>query len=196
MAPRTDCDHEPHKVEDHRSSVNGQDDAALLPLLPLEPGAAGAEPAGLQPGEFVAAADVAQANRELVADELAATTGEDRRAAGKTCALLLATAGGRTSDAAAVRGDAGSDCSAPGTDGIDNGGQVRHRNRFTAGWGKETCCKNGLQMSQFRLCWYGSHTGSLHSPNVANRRDRRKMMPLLRSKRRFRLRTKRAEMGT
>ena len=28
---------------------------------------------------------------------LAATTGEDRRTAGKTCALLLATAGGRAS---------------------------------------------------------------------------------------------------
>lgn len=54
------------------------------------------------------------------------TTGEDRRTAGQTCALLLATLGGRTSEPAAVRGDAGSDCSAPGTDGIErkDGGQV------------------------------------------------------------------------
>jgi len=37
---------------------------------------------------------------------------------------LSSTAGGRTSDAAAVRGDAGPDRSAPGTDGIDNGGKV------------------------------------------------------------------------
>jgi hypothetical protein len=45
--------------------------------------------------------------------------GEDRRTAGQTCALLLAIAGRRTSDAAAVWGDAGSDCSAPSTDGIE-----------------------------------------------------------------------------
>jgi|SRR5271169_4638932 len=81
--------------------------------------AAGAEPASLQPGEFVAAADVAQANRELVAGKFAATAGEDRRTTGETCALLLATAGGRTSDAAAVRGDARLDRAATDTDGID-----------------------------------------------------------------------------
>jgi hypothetical protein len=37
----------------------------------------------------------------------------------KHARLLLATAGGRTSDAAAVRRDAGPDRSAPGTDGIE-----------------------------------------------------------------------------
>ena len=42
------------------------------------------------PGEFVAAAGVTQANRELVADQLAAAAGEDRWTAGQTCALLLA----------------------------------------------------------------------------------------------------------
>src|SRR5271168_4197967 len=35
---------------------------------------------------------------KLVVDEFTATAGEDRRTAGQTCALLLATAGGRTSD--------------------------------------------------------------------------------------------------
>ena len=60
----------------------------------------------------------------LKQDQLAATAGEDRRTAGETCTLLLATVGGRTSDAAAVRGDAGPDRSAADTDGIDNGGQV------------------------------------------------------------------------
>ena len=49
---------------------------------------------------------------------LAATTGEDGWTAGKTCALLLATACGRASDAAAVPGDAGSDRAATDTDGI------------------------------------------------------------------------------
>jgi hypothetical protein len=71
----------------------------------------------------VAAAGVAEANQELVADESAATVGKYWRAAGEACALLLVTLGGRTSDAAAVRGDAGSDRTATGADGID-GGQV------------------------------------------------------------------------
>ena len=72
----------------------------------------------------VAAAGVAEANRELVAGEPAATVGEDRRAAGQTCPLLLASAGGRTSKPAAVRSDAGPDRATAGTDGIDNDGQV------------------------------------------------------------------------
>jgi len=63
----------------------------------------------------VAAAAVAQANRELVADEFAATAGEDERTASKTCALLLARAGRRASDSAAVRGY---DRAATDTDGI------------------------------------------------------------------------------
>ena len=103
---------------DQGGQAGGEDDAALLSPFPLEPSAAGAEPAGLQPGEFVAAAGVAQANRELVADEFAAAAGEDRRTAGETCSLLLAAAGGETSDAAAVRGDAGTDRAATDTDGI------------------------------------------------------------------------------
>ena len=80
----------------------GEDDATELSSFPLKPGTAGAEPAGLQPGQLVAAAGVAQGNRELVADQLAATTGEDGWTAGETCSLLLAFSGGRTSDAAAV----------------------------------------------------------------------------------------------
>ena len=45
---------------------------------------------------------------------------EDWRAAGEACAVLLATAGGRTYDAAAVRGDARLDCCAPDTERIEN----------------------------------------------------------------------------
>jgi hypothetical protein len=48
--------------------------------LSLEPGAAGAVPTGLQPRQLVATVSVAQANRELVADQSAATVGEDGRA--------------------------------------------------------------------------------------------------------------------
>ena len=104
--------------------------------VPLKPSAAGAEPAGLQSGEFMAAADVAQANRELVADQLATTAGEDRRTAGETCALLLATAGGRTSDAAAIRGDAGSDRSTTDTDGIGRSWSSQQQNPSISWLGK------------------------------------------------------------
>src|ERR1019366_6210975 len=75
----------------------GEDDPHLLSPFSREPGAAVAEPVGLQSGEFMAAAGVAQANRELVADQLATTAGEDRRTACETCPLLrrsVAKAGG------------------------------------------------------------------------------------------------------
>ena len=66
-------------------------------------------------------------NRGLVADESAATAGEDRRTAGQTCALLLVIAGGRTSEPAAVRGDAGPDRATAGTGGIDRWRSSLHR---------------------------------------------------------------------
>src|ERR1022692_249201 len=87
---------------DQGGQAGGEDDPPLLSPFSLEPSAAGAEPASLQPGESVAAAGTAEANRELVADQLAATTGEDRRTAGETCPLLLAFAGGEPSDEAAL----------------------------------------------------------------------------------------------
>ena len=49
----------------------------------------------------MAAAGVAQANRELVADQLAAAAGEDGWTAREACTLLLAFAGGEPSDEAA-----------------------------------------------------------------------------------------------
>ena len=61
-------------------------------------------------------------------DEPAATAGEDRRTTGQTCELLLAIAGGRTSDAAAVRGDARPDRAATDTDGIGGPWSSRQRN--------------------------------------------------------------------
>src|SRR5271169_5458749 len=62
---------------DQRGKASGEDDATELSSFPLKPGTARAESAGLQPGEFVAAAGVTKANRELVAHEFTATTGED-----------------------------------------------------------------------------------------------------------------------
>jgi len=104
---------------DQRRQAGGEDDPPLLSSFSLEPGAARAEPTGLQSGQPVATAGSAEEDRELVADKFATTSGEDRRTAGETCALLLASFGRRTSDAAAVRGDAGSYRVAADWDGIE-----------------------------------------------------------------------------
>jgi hypothetical protein len=71
----------------------------------------------------------------LVADELAAAVGQDGREAGETCPLLLASAGGRTSESAAVRSDAGPDRGATATDGIESWWPRQQRNLSTAGLG-------------------------------------------------------------
>ena len=63
--------------------------AACLPSL-IKSSAAGIEPAGLQLGEFVAAA-VAEANPEPVADQFAATAGENRRPSDQARLVLLIT---------------------------------------------------------------------------------------------------------
>ena len=59
----------------------------------------------LQPGELVAEAGSSSRHLRLVFDQPAAAVGEDGRATGKACAVLLADAGRRTSDANTVRGD-------------------------------------------------------------------------------------------
>ncbi|MGB7723564.1 MAG: IS1380 family transposase, partial [Bryobacteraceae bacterium] len=88
---------------DQRRQAGGEDDSVELPPVPFQRGAAVVERDGLQPGEPVAEAGATEEDRELVADELAATVGEDRRQAGQTCPLLLADAGREPSDAAVVR---------------------------------------------------------------------------------------------
>jgi|SRR3989475_2051084 len=75
---------------DQGRQAGGEDDAAELPSLSVERGAALAECDRLQSGQPVATASVAEEDWELVADELAAAAGEDGRSAGETCALLLA----------------------------------------------------------------------------------------------------------
>src|ERR1035441_9366029 len=97
---------------DQGGQAGGEDDPPLLPPFPLQPSTARAEPAGLQPGEFVAAADVAQAHRELVADELAAAAGENGWKVSETCPLLLATVGGEPPDETVVCQHAPADCRA------------------------------------------------------------------------------------
>src|ERR1017187_3513326 len=97
---------------DQGRQAGGKDDAPELSSFPLEPSAAGVEPAGLQPGEFVAAADVAQANRELVAHEFAATAGDAGWKVSETCALLLAAVGGEPPDETVVCQYVRADCRA------------------------------------------------------------------------------------
>ena len=58
----------------------------------------------LQPRQLMAAAGAAGKDRQLVADQLAAAAGEDRRPAGQTWPISLASVGGEPPDAAAVRG--------------------------------------------------------------------------------------------
>jgi hypothetical protein len=50
--------------------------------------------------------------------------------------------GERTSDAAALRGNAGPDGAAADTDGIADAGQVRSGIGLTRGLGEEKCCRN------------------------------------------------------
>jgi len=53
-------------MREWRGKASGEDDATKLSSFPVESGAARAECAGLQPGQLVAAAGVAQTNRALV----------------------------------------------------------------------------------------------------------------------------------
>ena len=68
------------RAVDQGRQAGGRDDAAFLPPLPGQRGAAVAECYRLQPGQSVAAAGAAQGDRQLVADQLAAAAGENRRA--------------------------------------------------------------------------------------------------------------------
>jgi hypothetical protein len=52
----------------------------------------------------------AEEDRELVTDEFAAAAGQDRRPVDQVRQVLLAAAGGKRADAAAVRGDVTPDC--------------------------------------------------------------------------------------
>ena len=55
----------------------------------------------------------------MVADQFAATAGEDRRQAGEACAVLLAPVGRGSFDEAAVRGNGTEDCGTAPASGVD-----------------------------------------------------------------------------
>lgn len=48
--------------------------------------------------------------------------------------IFFQSAGREPSEPAAIRSDAGADCTAPGSDGIGDGGQVRIEIKITASW--------------------------------------------------------------
>jgi len=70
----------------------------------------------------MAAAGAAKEDRELVADQLAATVGEDRRQADQARPVLLASVGRGPSDTPGVRGDSTADLGAAVTGGVRAGG--------------------------------------------------------------------------
>ena len=122
---------------DQGRQAGGEDDAAELPPVPLQRGAAHAQRDRLQPRQPMAAAGAAEEDRELVADEFAATAGENGRAIGEACPVLLADAGGEPSDEAAVwRHGAAARC-AGGTGWVELGGaQIKILGKKGGGTGR------------------------------------------------------------
>src|ERR1039457_6558628 len=81
-----------------------------------------AEPDRLQLGKPVAVAGAAEEDRELVADQVTATVGEDRGQRCQARPVILASVGRGPSDAAGVRGDSAADLGAAVTGGVRAGG--------------------------------------------------------------------------
>src|SRR2546426_9955385 len=96
---------------DQGRQAGGEDDAAELPSISVERGAALAECDRLQSGQPVATASATEEDWELVADE---------PSAGETCGLLLAFAGRRTSESEAVRQPAENDRDAAAAERVAN----------------------------------------------------------------------------
>ena len=103
-------------------------DAAVVPSVPGERGAPATERPGVQPGQPLAQTGPAAADQTLVAHESPAAAGENRRPAGEARQVLLAPAGGRASDPAAVRRHAAADLGAAGA-----GRLTRHAQRSPPG---------------------------------------------------------------
>ena len=94
---------------DQGGEASSEDDALELPPIPVERGTSVAKRDCLQPRKPVASSGAAAADRELVADEPAATFGEDRWKASETCPLLLASPGREPPHAPPLRGHATAD---------------------------------------------------------------------------------------
>lgn len=86
--------------------------------LPSERSPLATERAGVQPRQSVAAARAPDADRHVVADQPPAAACQNRRPAGQTRAVLLANAGGESSNPTRVRVDASADLGAARADGL------------------------------------------------------------------------------
>ena len=82
-----------------------------------------AQHSGLQPGESVAEAGPSSRHLRLVSDQFAAAVGEDGRATGKACAVLLDDVGGRTPDANQILSNVAKDCA------VASSGKLNDRRR-------------------------------------------------------------------
>jgi hypothetical protein len=133
---------------DQGRQAGGEDHAAELPPVPVQRGAAMAERDRLQFGQSVAAAGATEEDREVVADEFAATAGENGRAIGEACPLLLVAAGGESSDAATIWRHGAADRCAAGAGGIESGGwQIKILAK--KGGGTERCAEKSIEQGQF-----------------------------------------------
>jgi len=133
------------RAMDQGRQAGGALDAAVLSPVSRERGPAAIERAGLQLGQPVAAAGVAQAHRQLVADQRAATPRQNRRAFGQTCAVLLAAAGRESSDSTLVRGDAPGDLGAASPDGLTRDDDHTGHGWRRKGTSVESCPRNASE---------------------------------------------------
>ena len=120
-------------------------DAAVVPSVPGKRGAPATERLGLQPGQPLAQTGSAATDQALVAHESPAAAGEDRGPAREACQVLLAPAGGRTSNPAAVRRHVAADLGAAGAGRLTRGtgNAVRLAKKWpTCGAVSEKCREN------------------------------------------------------
>ena len=94
---------------------------AVVPSVPGKRGAPATERLGLHPGQPLAQTGPAASDQALVAHESPAAAGEDRGPAREACQVLLAPAGGRTSNPAAVRRHVAADLGAAGAGRLTRG---------------------------------------------------------------------------
>src|SRR5579883_3112500 len=158
---------------DQRGEAGGEADAAELPSVPSERGAARSERDRLQPEEPLAAARVTETDRHLATDESAATPDEDGWPAREARPVLLAAAGRRAPDAASIWGDRATACGAVSTGGIADTFVAPARRPESRRWAR--CPRNrlpvrpcqvwGLRRTRTRL--RGGLPGRLRTKNGA-----------------------------
>ena len=120
-------------------------DAVVVPSFPGERGAPATERPGLQSGQPLAQTGAAAADQALVAHESSAAAGENRRPPGEACAVLLAPAGRRASDPAAVRRHAAEDLGATGAGRLTPGLSATKSAWRRKSIGVERCLRDALK---------------------------------------------------